>query len=84
MCYIFMPIDGFTAEQMVAHIHAVGPERVLLCTDSGQCSMEPPDVCMQRYFDLLGEAGFDDESLRTMAVRNAETVLGLSCKGASV
>lgn len=84
MCYIFMPIDGFTAEQMVAHIRAVGPERVLLCTDSGQCSMEPPDVCMQRYFDLLGEAGFDDESLRTMAVRNAETVLGLSCKGASV
>ena len=53
MCYIFMPIDGFSPEEMAEHIRSVGTERIILSTDSGQISMEPPHVCMQKFICLL-------------------------------
>ena len=77
MCYIFMPIDGFTAEEMVNHIRQVGPDRILLSTDSGQISQDAPHVTMERYLNLLSEAGFSQQELTRMVVQNPKTILGV-------
>lgn len=78
MCYIFMPIDGFSPEEMAEHIRSVGTERIILSTDSGQISMEPPHVCMQKFIDLLSSSGFTDDMLLTMARANPKKVLGFT------
>lgn len=77
MCYIFMPIDGFTPEEMINHIHQVGPDRIILSTDSGQKSQDAPHIAMAHYLNLLSDAGFSQEELTRMVVQNPKTILGV-------
>lgn len=77
MCYTFTTLNGVAAEEMASHIRKVGPEKVLLSTDSGQRAGDAPYVCMQKWLDMLANSGFTEEELRIMCVRNARDVLGL-------
>lgn len=77
MCYIFMPIDGFTPEEMISHIRSVGTDKIILSTDSGQCSQDAPHVAMAKYLQLLSDADFTEDELTKMAIQNPRTILGV-------
>jgi len=57
-------------ETAFAHIRAVGPERVVLSTDLGQPDNPPVEDGLALFADRLLEAGFSEDEIRTMAVRN--------------
>ncbi|MCX7622434.1 MAG: DUF6282 family protein [Thermomicrobium sp.] len=57
-------------ETAVSHIRAVGPERVVLSTDLGQPDNPPVEDGLALFADRLLEAGFSEDEVRTMAVRN--------------
>ncbi|GBD22273.1 hypothetical protein HRbin28_02752 [bacterium HR28] len=57
-------------ETAFAHIRAVGPERVVLSTDLGQPDNPPVEDGLALFADRLLEAGFSEDEIHTMAVRN--------------
>lgn len=72
MEHCFTPLySGKVAwETAFAHIRAVGPERVVLSTDLGQPDNPPVEDGLALFADRLLEAGFSEEAIHTMAVRN--------------
>lgn len=65
-----------TAEQMLEHIRAVGPERTFLATDRGQAWKETPIEGMLRFIELLLSNGFKDREIRTMVCDVPGQLLG--------
>jgi len=55
---------------VVAQIRAVGPEHVVLSTDMGQVSSPEPHAGLDEYIGRLLREGFDENSIRTMIVKN--------------
>lgn len=72
MEHCFTPLySGKVAwETAFAHIRAVGPERVVLSTDLGQPDNQPVEDGLALFADRLLQAGFSEDEIRTMAVRN--------------
>lgn len=72
MEHCFTPLySGKVAwETAFAHIRAVGPERVVLSTDLGQPDNPPVEDGLALFADRLLQAGFSEDEIRTMAVRN--------------
>ncbi len=63
-------------ETAVAHIRGVGPERVILSTDLGQPDNPPVEDGLALFADRLLEAGFSENEVYTMAVRNTVRLAG--------
>ncbi|MCX2725965.1 DUF6282 family protein [Thermomicrobium sp. 4228-Ro] len=72
MEHCFTPLySGKVAwETAFAHIRAVGPDRVVLSTDLGQPDNPPVEDGLALFADRLLQAGFSEDDIRTMAVRN--------------
>ncbi|MCS7246381.1 MAG: DUF6282 family protein [Thermomicrobium sp.] len=66
-------VDWKTA---VEHIRAVSPERVVLSTDLGQPDNPPVEDGLALFADRLLEAGFTEDEVHTMAVRNTVRLAG--------
>jgi hypothetical protein len=58
-------------------IRAIGPAHCILATDGGQSSNPPPYQMLRRFIAGMLEAGFSDDEIRTMTVRNPGWILGL-------
>jgi len=58
-------------------IRAIGPACCILATDGGQSSNPPPCEMLLRFIGGMLEAGFSDDEIRTMAVRNPGWILRL-------
>jgi Family of unknown function (DUF6282) len=63
-------------EQWMDNIRAVGPEHSVLSTDLGQVFNPPVQDGMAIMVDHLLAAGFDEQEVHLMAVRNARRVAG--------
>ncbi len=63
-------------ERWCQNIRATGPERSVLSTDLGQSFNPPVEDGMGIMVDRLLDAGFNDEEVHTMAVRNSRRVAG--------
>jgi hypothetical protein len=58
-------------------IRATGPEHSVLSTDLGQTANPPVEDGLGLMVDRLLAAGFDDEEVHVMAVRNTRRVAGV-------
>jgi hypothetical protein len=58
------------------NIRAAGPEHSVLSTDLGQAFNPPVEDGLALMVDRLLEAGFNDEEVHTMAVKNTRRVAG--------
>jgi hypothetical protein len=63
-------------DEWIEHIRACGPEHSVLSTDLGQVFNPPVEDGMAIMVDRLLEAGFSEEEVHVMAVRNTRRVAG--------
>ncbi len=63
-------------ETMFEHIRAVGPTSVVLSSDLGQPDNPPVEDGLALMVDRLLEAGFSEDEVYTMAVRNTVRLAG--------
>jgi len=63
-------------EQVFEATRAVGPERTVWSTDLGQVFNPPVEDGLAIMADRFLEAGFSDQEVRTMAVRNTRRLAG--------
>ena len=63
-------------ETWLENIRAAGPEHSVLSTDLGQAFNPPVEDGLGLMVDRLLEAGFDEEEVHTMAVKNTRRVAG--------
>lgn len=66
-----------TTEEHVKAIRAVGPEHIILSSDTGQGGNPLHPDAMATLFKTLREQGFTEPEIDRMAKRNPATVLGL-------
>jgi hypothetical protein len=66
-----------TPAQMAGCIRAVGPQRCTLASDLGQAGNPRPAEGLQRFADLLVDAGIREVEVRRMACDNPRSLLGL-------
>ncbi len=59
-----------TIESVAEKIRAVGPERVVLGSDSGSYVLPPPVEAFREFLIMIHGAGFDDAAIRVMAAGN--------------
>jgi hypothetical protein len=63
-------------ERFFSHIRAVGPEHSVLSSDLGQPANPPVEDGLALLADRLLAAGFSEEEVHTMAVRNSRRLVG--------
>ena len=66
-----------TWESLFEATRAVGPERTVWATDLGQTANPPVEDGLALMADAFLAAGFTDDEVRTMAVRNTRRVAGI-------
>jgi uncharacterized NAD-dependent epimerase/dehydratase family protein len=76
-CFTTPHTGKTTWEYMFDAIRATGPERSVLATDLGQSFNPPVEDGLGLMVDRLLAAGFDEQEVHTMAVRNTRRVAGL-------
>ncbi|HSR12341.1 MAG TPA: DUF6282 family protein [Thermodesulfobacteriota bacterium] len=59
-------------------IRQIGPERCIMATDGGQAGNPPPHESLRRFIAGVLEAGFTEDEIRMMTVRNPGVILNLS------
>ncbi len=59
-----------TIESVAEKIRTVGPERVVLGSDSGSYVLPPPVEAFREFLIMIHGAGFTDDEIRIMAARN--------------
>ncbi len=64
--------------ELAKSIRRIGPERVILATDGGQAGNPPPHEMLRLFIAGMLEAGFSDDEIHTMTVRNPGWILGLN------
>jgi Family of unknown function (DUF6282) len=64
-------------ERWLEGAHAVGAERTIISSDLGQVQNPPVEDGLPLMVDRLLEAGFSEEEVRIMAVRNTRRLAGL-------
>ena len=62
---------------MAKTIRTVGPRYCILATDGGQAVNPPPHEMLRLFIAGMLEAGFSDEEIQTMTIRNPGWILGL-------
>ncbi len=58
-------------------IRALGPDHCILATDGGQAVNPPPHEMLRLFIAGMLEAGFSDDEIRTMTIRNPGWILGI-------
>jgi hypothetical protein len=76
-CFTTPHTGKTTWEYIFEAIRATGPERSVLATDLGQSFNPPVEEGLGVMVDKLLAAGFDEQEVHTMAVRNTRRVAGL-------
>jgi hypothetical protein len=76
-CFTTPHTGKTTWEYMFDAIRATGVERSVLATDLGQTFNPPVEDGLGLMVDRLLAAGFDEQEVHTMAVRNTRRVAGL-------
>ncbi len=76
-----MPMfQSVTSDQMKDAIDAVGADRSIIATDSGQpFSPKTPDM-FRMFAQVLHEKGISLEDIATMAIKNPARLLGIKPK----
>jgi hypothetical protein len=69
--------DVTTIEHVKEMIEAVGFERAILSSDSGQPFNPKPPETLRVFLQCLHERGMSEEALRQMGVKNPEYLLGV-------
>jgi hypothetical protein len=64
--------------ELAGSIRRIGPEHVILATDGGQAGNPPPHEMLRLFIAGMLEAGFNDEEIHTMTVRNPAWILKLN------
>jgi hypothetical protein len=64
--------------ELAGSIRRIGPEHVILATDGGQAGNPPPHEMLRLFIAGMLEAGFSDEEIHTMTVRNPAWILKLN------
>lgn len=79
MVYCFAEISpkfySLSVAEMVANIRRLGPDHVILASDTGQIANPPPAECLRIFVQLLLEAGMKPEEIRTMIQSNPAQLL---------
>ena len=55
----------------------VGPQHVILSSDSGQAFNPEPPETLRTYVQCLHEKGVDEDAIRQMCIANPERFLGI-------
>lgn len=63
-----------TLEAVAEKIHAIGPDRVVLSSDSGSYVLPPPVEALRELLIMIQSAGFSDDEMRQMVAVNAATL----------
>ena len=76
-CWYNIAEKNCTAEEMAAHIRAVGAEHCFMSTDRGQNGRECPSEGMRMFIDALLEQGITETEISIMLHKVPRMVLGL-------
>jgi microsomal dipeptidase-like Zn-dependent dipeptidase len=66
------------AAELAKMIRRIGPEHVILATDGGQAGNPPPHEMLRLFIAGMLEAGFSDDEIRIMSIRNPARILNLN------
>jgi hypothetical protein len=75
-CYTTPATGKCSWERVFAGIRATGPEHNLLSTDLGQPANAPVEDGLALFVDRLLEAGFGEDAIHTMTVKNSRHLAG--------
>jgi hypothetical protein len=64
--------------ELAKMIRRIGPAQVIMATDGGQAGNPPPHEMLRLFIAGMLEAGFSDEEIQIMTIRNPGWVLNLS------
>ena len=64
-------------EQVKEMIDAVGPERAIISSDTGQPFSPRPPEALRVFAQCLHERGIDEDSIAQMTIRNPASLLGV-------
>jgi hypothetical protein len=59
-------------------IRKIGPEKCIMATDGGQAGNPPPHEMLRLFIAGMLEAGFSEEEIQAMTVRNPSWILNLN------
>jgi hypothetical protein len=82
-CYVLTtpatkPVGGFLPfDVIVKNIRAIGVDSTVLGTDFGQAKNIHPVLGMQEYLQRLRDAGFKEDEIERMAIKNPKALLGV-------
>jgi hypothetical protein len=74
-CFTTPHTGKVTWEQMFEHVRAVGPEHSVFSSDLGQPFNPPVEDGLALLADRFLDAGFTEDEVRTMAVRNTRRLV---------
>ena len=71
-------VGGFMPFEVIAkNIRTIGVETTVLGTDFGQAGNIHPVLGMEKYLQELRRAGFSENEIETMAIKNPRALLGI-------
>jgi hypothetical protein len=69
--------DPLSVADLAKTIRAIGPEHCILATDGGQAVNPPPHEMLRLFIAGMLAAGFSDDEIQIMTIRNPGLILGL-------
>ena len=69
--------DPLSVADLAKTIRILGPEHCLLATDGGQALNPPPHEMLRLFIAGMLEAGFSEDEIQLMTIRNPSWILGL-------
>ncbi len=69
--------DPLSVADLAKTIRILGPEHCLLATDGGQAVNPPPHEMLRLFIAGMLEAGFSEDEIQLMTIRNPSWILGL-------
>ena len=64
--------------ELAKMIRRIGPEHFIMATDGGQAGNPPPHEMLRLFIAGMLEAGFSDDEIRIMSIRNPARILNLN------
>ncbi len=70
--------DPTPVAELAKMIRAIGPQYCIVATDGGQAGNPPPHEMLRLFIAGILEAGFSEDEIQTMTIRNPGWILGLN------
>lgn len=70
--------DPTPVADLAKMIRTIGPQYCIVATDGGQAGNPPPHEMLRLFIAGMLEAGFSDDEIQTMTIRNPGWILGLN------